>query len=89
VQGPRQDAGTLPGQGNNPGIGLVQRIYNYVQQKTQGATKIMVSGVRTSEGVQSLILPAQLPWTQSYSLCHRLRQCRCTHELLITDKFLR
>lgn len=51
MQGPRQDAGTLPGQGNNPGIGLVQRIYNYVQQKTQGATKIMVSGVRTSQGV--------------------------------------
>jgi transaldolase len=48
-KGPRQDAGTLPGQGGNPGIGLVQRIYNYVQQKTQGRTKVMVSGVRTSE----------------------------------------
>lgn len=49
TQGPRQDAGTL-GQGTNPGIGLVQRIYNHVQQATKGHTKVMVSGVRTSKG---------------------------------------
>lgn len=49
MQGPRQDAGSL-GQGENPGIGLVQRIYNYVQQTTKGSTKVMVSGVRTTKG---------------------------------------
>ena len=49
LQGPRQDAGML-GPGDNPGISLVQRIYNYVQQTTKGASKVMVSGVRSIEG---------------------------------------
>lgn len=47
-RGPRQDAGSLA-QGDNPGIGLVQRIYSYVQQATKGRTKVMVSGVRTTK----------------------------------------
>lgn len=47
-KGPRQDAGML-GRGDNPGISLVQRIYNYVQQTTKGASKVMVSGVRSVE----------------------------------------
>lgn len=60
MQGPRQDAGML-GQGENPGIGLVQRIYNYVQQATKGGTKVMVSGVRTSEGERLCACTAASP----------------------------
>lgn len=54
LQGPRQDAGML-GRGDNPGISLVQRIYNYVQQTTKGASKVMVSGVRSVEGDAHLV----------------------------------
>ena len=43
------------GRGDNPGISLVQRIYNYVQQTTKGASKVMVSGVRSVEGDAHLV----------------------------------
>jgi len=50
-QGPRQDAGNLTGLSNNvnPGIGLVEKIYSYVQQK-HSKSKVMATGIRHKRG---------------------------------------
>lgn len=48
MQGPREDSGGFD-VGDNPGIKLVERIYNYCQ-KLYPKTKVMVSGVRRKEG---------------------------------------
>jgi len=45
-RGPREDAGVVSKE--NPGVGLVQRIYNYVHKHGRGKTVVMASGVRTS-----------------------------------------
>ena len=50
-QGPRQDVGNLTGLSNhvNPGIGLVEKIYSYVQQK-HSKSKVMATGIRQKRG---------------------------------------
>lgn len=45
-RGPREDAGVVDDA--NPGVGLVQRIYNYVHAHGNGKSVVMASGVRTS-----------------------------------------
>lgn len=51
-KGPREDSGGFD-VGDNPGIKLVERIYNYCQ-KLYPKTKVMVSGVRRKEDALAL-----------------------------------
>ncbi|KAK9792691.1 hypothetical protein WJX73_002290 [Symbiochloris irregularis] len=50
--GPRQDSGSL-GLGDNPGLKLVERIYNYCH-KHHPRTKVMVSGIRRKQDALAL-----------------------------------
>lgn len=47
VQGPREDTGFMSD--TNPGIAMVERIYNLCHQ-AYPKTKVMVSGIRKPEG---------------------------------------
>ena len=48
MQGPRQDGGSLF-DSDNPGVALVERMYNYCG-KYHAKTKVMVAGLRRKEG---------------------------------------
>ena len=48
MQGPRQDGGSLF-DADNPGVALVERMYNYCG-KYHPKTMVMVAGLRRKEG---------------------------------------
>ena len=48
MQGPRQDGGSLF-DNDNPGVSLVERMYNYCG-KYHPKTRVMVAGLRRKEG---------------------------------------
>ena len=74
-QGPREDSGFASD--TNPGIQLVERIYNYCA-KLHPKTRVMVSGIRAKKvGKDAIGQPVPVPITSINFHSHAEGACRC------------
>lgn len=80
LQGPREDSGVV--HTDNPGVGLLHRIYNYVHAHGNGKSVVMASGVRTSAGAAmhpSFDLFMGCPFKQTDDRTYKRNSGTCHH----------